>query len=669
MAKKVENNPYYERFKKIEEAIRDKFPKWKRNYLFYNNQMWVSIDSTGNVEDLAEDEDINELFPFRVKANRIPNDAHVLVASFMSRPPYITAIPRTASDDDKEKAEYTQRFIEALFWEQGLFDHKLYDLLLKYVLFGTVGIFKGYELGYEYDIPDVNGKPLRKVRYVLRPLTPFEFMFDPHIEDYDDQIDCFLIRTLNRDIAKEWYPNIEVSNYPYTFDRFVKNRDDKETVVIIEYYRRAKGQGDKGKLIKFDYSGNILYEGDNPYGEHLPVVYASYFKVPGSYIGRTPIDIGRVLQSVQNIIWSLMLHNMMLAGNFIGLAPEGSIPDDVKIEPGSFIFYDPTLVGQNQIPKLQPGPGIPQSWQAIYELLRREYQDSLTIHEIDYGRAPASASGKARELSKLYSEYIKTPNAKPLEYMFRKVAELVIYDVQKDVYGYWDKQRIMRYLGDDDEPIILEFKKEKITQADIVVKLGTELPYTKQQMTELALQDALQRLAKDPKDYEAKKIVEEFYRKAGIGYLVVDRSRDEKMAKAENKIIKEELLKLKLDGFEDIIGAEPEVVEAWLEAHKDEMAKLKEILDKIEPKPWDDHKMHLEVHYEIVKSPEFLEYPNWARIFITAMIEQHMAMMGGVFSQPGNMLQSVLQKQIAPLVQPKLQQKMNPEMGGLENAR
>jgi len=668
--KSKNKNPLFNKFTKYQNKMVPYYRRWKKNYLFYNNKMWVSVDDKGKVLDAEQLESIANILKFRVKGNRLLSDIYAVIASLMQSKPYITVLPKTSGDDDKEKSIYTTKFLNAFMYEQGLFSDKYQWLLLKGLLYGTPAVFVGYEKTHYVVDYDDNGEPLYNLRYIVRPISPFDFVVNPDIENYDDQIDVYYLRTMNKEVAEKLYPDITIGTNEYSEAKYVK--DNNEVITLIEYYRRSFGGRDRGELVRMTNDGTILYEGENPYGEELPVIYSQYYKIPGHAYGKSPVDVAKVWESIRNLTWSLMLQNQMIAGNIIAIAPDGAFPEDINIAPGSVITYDPTATGQNNIPKLWQGQGITSGWEAIYSQITQEYQDAMTTHDIYYGRAPASASGKAKELTRAYVDFLKYPAQMAFQDVLKRMANKVIKDVQADVFKYWDDERIMRYLGDDDQWVIFNFTKQKIDAGDIEVRIGKDLPYTKEQFTELVFQNALQRLASDPKDWETKKIVEEFYTKMGIGYLVVDRSKDEKMAKYENRIILYELTELDLDGFEDLLKLDMQderakiLAQQWVELHKEQLTILEKLTEIITPKDWDDHKVHLQIHYDIVKSPEFYALPEWLRYIITVMIEQHRQMLGGVFSEQGSTVQKIIQKTIAPYVQPKMKEGAN---NGTENTQ
>jgi hypothetical protein len=234
--------------------------------------------------------------------------------------------------------------------------------------------------------------------------------------------------------------------------------------------------------------------------------------------------------------------------------------------------------------------------------------------------------------------------------MFTTLARNIIEDIKDDRFGYFTEQQVFEYIGDEDEYYKYTYKDLKDFDADIYITVSDILPVDTQTLGTLAFTQMVER-SKNPVDYEAQKFMNELYKRYNISY-VTNRSRDENVARFENSII-EKILDLKLSDtdiqllLEMLSQNDLNSVEKIMGGRKyGEFRSLIDKIRKIEPKTYDNHVIHLEVHYDVIKTPTYKNAEEWKQKIIDTMIDIHRQMAGGGWSEKGSMLNSLMQKLI-----------------------
>jgi hypothetical protein len=600
----------FNRLQDIINALHNDIWRFKVNQDFYDNKRFISSDNA----DALERE-----FKHLIRVNKMLSDLHIVANSLKDNKPSISVVPKSSSREDIEKAEQLQRFLYAFFHKHKFYDENLYKLHIKRLLFGTVGVFSGY-------VNDGNN-----LDYKLKILSPFEFFFDPDIEDYFEQKYCYLltfVKTDNR--VSTPFDNLKIGFVePDFYD------------VYVDYFERG------GKHKRFDSKGNLILEEDNPYGDRLPVVYAFYYYRPHKYLGYGLADIWRVYQSVLNIILSKFVKDGLTSG-VIAIAPRGALDEDIELGDGKILMYDSAVAGINNIPKIDKIEALPQSLAYVYNLIQQLYMTSAPLFPVETGEISSYASGTSKQAEMLSAQVSSSFAFHSMNAMFTTLARNIIEDIRDDKFGYFTEQQIFEYIGDENEYYKYTYKDLKDFDADVYITVSDILPVDTQTLGTLAFTQMVER-SKNPVDYEAQKFMSELYKRYNIAY-VTNRSRDENVARFENTII-EKILDLKISDVDiqllmdmfarnDLDAIEKTMGGAKYEAFHN----LIEYLKKIEPKSYDNHVIHLEVHYDVVKTPAYKNAEEWKQKIIDTMIDIHRQMAGGGWSEKGSILNSLVQK-------------------------
>lgn len=622
MAKSKQIAKEFQRFREIITALSGDIKSWRINYEMYNNKRFISSDSN--------DEELTRLFEYAVKYNRILPDIHRIANTLKDNKPRISVIPKTSKREDIMKAEYLQNFLTAFFKKYGLFSDNLSEIHFRRLLYGAVGVYSGY-------IRDGD-----ELSYGIKVLSPHEFFFAPDIKSYDDHKYCYMVTFVeNKEGNTSYFSELKFEFYePDKYD------------VIIDYFEKG------GKHLRFNSSGEVLLSEDNPYGDRLPIVYSYYYYRPRKYLGYGVVDEWRVPQSVLNILLSRIVDGALKSG-LVAFAPAGSIDEDIKLGSGRIITYDANITGGNNLPQLHNIEGVSQSMLAVFELVNQLYELITPIFPIETGQLPSYASGSSKQAELNLAMYSRSFSFLSVDEMFVRLANNIIRDISDDVYSYFTTEKTFEFINDEEKREVYEFSRLKITDADIIVSVSDALPVDSESLGTIAFTMMLER-AKNPSDYEANKFLEELYRRYGLKY-VSNRNRDIERAREENKIIQQILdsditdtdIKYYLNTLSQGMSVD-EMRQIFGDKKIREMDAFLELINKIDPKPYDNHMIHLDVHYDIVKSPEFLKYPAYKRMIIEEMINKHMQMAGGLWSEQGSPINAVTQKIIKSIQQKKV---------------
>ncbi len=603
----------FERLQDIINALHNDIWRFKVNQDFYDNKRFISSD---NAEALERE------FKHLIRVNKMLSDLHIVANSLKDNKPSISVIPKSSSREDIEKSEQLQRFLYAFFHKNRFYDENLYKLHIKRLLFGTAGVYSGY-------VNDGNN-----LDYKLKILSPFEFFFDPDVEDYNEQKYCYLLTFVKTD---------KMVNTP--FDNLKIGFIEPEYIdVYVDYFER------NGKHKRFDSKGNLILEEENPYGERLPVVYAFYYYRPHKYLGYGLADVWRVYQSVLNIIMSKFVKDGLTSG-VVAIAPRGAFDEDIELGDGKILAYDSAVAGINNIPKIDKIEALPQSLVYVYNLVQQLYSSSAPLFPVETGEISSYASGTSKRAEMMSVQVSRSFAFHSMNAMFTTLARNIIEDIKDDKFGYFTEQQVFEYIGDENEYYRYTYKDLKDFDADVYITVSDILPVDTQTLGTLAFTQMVER-SKNPIDYEAQKFMSELYKRYNIAY-VTNRSRDENVARFENSII-EKILDMKLsdtdvqlllgmlsqndlDSIENIMGG----------AKYGAFHNLIEYIRKIEPKNYDNHIIHLEVHYDVIKTPTYKNAEEWKQKIIDTMIDIHRQMAGGGWSEKGSLINSVVQKLIS----------------------
>lgn len=634
----------------VEYFIReDIFDAWKKNYLFWKNKLYLSLKSSTSKEEIEAI--IDEYFPFLPRTNKIPSDINVLLATYSSYPITCSVIPKGNSPEDIEGAKQLQNLINHFIIENKLDVNgtNFQKLIINAILYGVPALYVGYEMSDEIWILP-NEEIANKVSYVATPITPFNFFYNPYIEDYSRQTELFIIREYDVDTARALFgSSISTSKFEYAFHSYVESNPDM--VTIIEYFSKPKVVMkdnerviEAGKHIIMDNSGKVIYEEDNYY-EYLPVVYSTFYAGQGSYAGRSIMDEARIYETLRNILVSMLIENALRSQGYI-LAPEGAMEDVLELNPRKVLTYKIDITGRENKPELVSFPSIDSATYNLYSIIKGEKSEITTISPADYGRFSSATSGRAREIERASLEVLRYPNFVPIKEVYTLMTKKLISDVMIDHFKLFQSIELVKSLGTDGAIKFIGFSQSKIplkAEYEVQIRYGDEAFPTKRELIGMAIQEAYSILSQDPNNITARQIIDEVYDRSGLGFLNRFRKKDMEQAEFENEIIKQLASIIELDYLLDVFSGKISFDE-FIMNYGEQYNQAMKMLDAITPKVWENHNIHIQVHSYLVKTKEYIDYPRWLKIVLDEKLLMHYEMLGGAWNMPGNPLQRTIQK-------------------------
>jgi len=509
---------------------------WILNWLFYAGKQWYDYNtSQGKLEDLKEQEPVRNALHFIVQSNRITQDVQRIVAFLMRIDPWMEVVPLSNETSDVQMAKAQSRVIQHVLQKNKFQDVKYRKFLTTYVMYGIASLYINKKYA-DRIIGIKDGKPIRDVDIGIEVINPFEFWIDPTIDEWEKHDHVFIGRKLDT---------------------------SRDVVLIIEHYRKPSFKN-KGFYEVFLPEGKILKRTDWPFPhKKLPLIWGTYYYTPDAPYGLGGvITHARSLQKLINFSYSLMLENLFLMGHGKILAPKGAIKNPPTNAPGEVIEYDATAIGLK--PEFVMGVGLPGSYHDMMNRIIAEYNENVQVAEVLRGYAPATDPAKKVQIKTVQAAEIFVPSTAGLEFILREAGEQIL-SLAKELYSVKDKVRI---IGPDSKPIVEKIDTAKWpSEFDVVVKVGAQLPISKQVMNQLQFEDAIARYRSNPMDVEAQQIMEFYFQLAGVPFQSQRFLLDSSLQKWENGQMLE--------------GKSVPVFE------------------------WHNHAVHLAVLYQLLKSPDF----------------------------------------------------------------
>ena len=558
--------------------------RWIENWLFYAGEQWKVFDQKRrSLRDWADDPELSKVLHFRVKSNRITQDVQRIVAFMMRVEPWIEVVPKTIESEDRAIAQVQTAVIQYVFQKNRFSDVRYRKFLTHYVAYGIGALFVGKKKLDEI-IGWIDNQPVRDVDIGIDIISPFEFWVDPYIDEWDKHEHLFIGRKMTVEQAEAIFGRPIAPNYQeiHVLDMVTGMSPPQDIVLVIEYYRRPS-KWHKGTYAVFLPNGEILKKTEWPFPHNkLPLVWGTYYHVPDCAYGLGGVvQNAKSLQKLLNFGYSLMLENLFLMGHGKILAPKGSIDaNKVTNKPGEIIEYEVSGIGLR--PEVVQGIGLPGSFHDMMNRIIMEYNENVQVAEVLRGVAPATDPAKKVQIKTIQASEVFVPSTAGLEFVLREAANMILA-LAKKLYSVKDQIRIV---GRDMKPIIHKVNTAKWPdEADVAVKVGAQLPVSKQVMNQLQLEDAIARYRANPYDIEAQQIMEFYFQLAGVPFQSQRYIQDASLQKWE---IEQMLEKKDVPVFE-----------------------------------WHNHDVHLAVLYTILKSPEFYELDPVVQRLLLAHRDKH----------------------------------------------
>lgn len=364
---------------------------------------------------------------------------------------------RAREQSDEVEAWALTQIIPCIL-EQNHFEDT-YDAVMWQKLKTGTGIYK-----VVWDASKLNGMG----DITINRVNLLNLFWEPGIENIQDSRMVFHTETVDKDVLRENYPNIEFEENQMQSvivpkkmptDDFVS--DDNKVVVIDAYYKKA------GKLHYCKYVGTtVLYATENEadkaerglYDHGLyPFVFDTLYPVEGSPAGYGYIDIGANPQTRIDLMNTAMLRNTLAA-----CTPRYFERSDGSINEEEFLDLENTIIhvngnlGEDSI-RVVDTPTIGAYYSNYLDSTIHELRETASNNETANGGAPASvtsASGIAA-LQEMAGKTSRSATAQSYR-SYTDVVNLVIELVRQ----FYDLPRQFRITGEMGRQKYIQFSNE-----------------------------------------------------------------------------------------------------------------------------------------------------------------------------------------------------------------
>lgn len=578
----------------------------------YEVQWYLNASALRGFPDVRWNAELNRLEVKREPAHRKRHRINHIrpkyvarVAKYTKLPPAPTVVPATTDREDLYNARASQKMLE-YYTRKGALKAKFMQAMQWVPITGKSFWWLSYDdEAISYAPVELDGARQPILGEVECSFGPaFEFLpADPGIETLADQPEIMRVRLQRTsDIEKRYQrPAGTIAKESNTNDLFFYQRQ------IADLGTRQQGMASRSaqSLAEQDSSVDgyaLLIEtftkpcAKYPFGRYVVVAGRQMLKrqdsLPGHFhaIHRNPYPcvefsddaapgqfwpdafVERLvgLASEYNEYRSKMAENLAL--HFF---PKLVVPKQLNLGADAYTSEAGERLDVNWIPGipmpnfLQPSSVIGDAWNVL-STIRKEMDDVTLIYPTAVGGAGGTNSGFQANLLQEAADQVHGPsivrNSMALEEAYIKIRHLM-------KIGY-NIPRLIAIAGRNNIPEIYEFHAGQIDeQADVRIEPDTMMPMLRSARVDMIRGMFQDGLFGDPADPQTRKRVQDMIR-MGYSDFEIDRDqRDQEQAQLENiKMIRGE-----------------------------ELPK---------PQPWEDHRVHWELHTDLFKSPEAAEWPD-----------------------------------------------------------
>ena len=362
-----------------------------------------------------------------------------------------------------------------------------------------------------------------------------------------------------RDGASGYVDTLELWEAPCTFEGMQRGKDEYE---------------EPGGRVMWVTRDKCLRDGQRPapYAYTSPIRHLSFVNLPGRPSGSTPQEAMNPQQRAYNRRWAQLIEHDDLSCNPIGIVDksQGMDTDSVSDEPGQMIAAN--RKSGNAAPPLEyvtpPALG-PDVWRTV-EAIRREIQDAGNL-EGNEGRAPTrDASGElVKELRFNEDRYISPTSRRLSLEMGRMVEDWIV-----TIPYFWTEENTLSWAGDDQilRTVLVTpdlFEKGKV---NVTPDIESMLPEGRGERQAKHRQNWIEGAYGDPQSDAAITKFLELARFPHMGRAMRPGGVDRIMAETENGRLAQGI---------QATGTDIPIF------------------------PWQDHAIHMQVHEEFMKGPDY----------------------------------------------------------------
>ena len=352
------------RYLAAQEARRGYERNWRLNLAFIMGEQWVTYDKNYNKLQMV----LLDKGKPRLTANLITPRMRLEFSALTDDPPSFKVECR-----DQLKAKKVYYYLQSV-WDEYKYVASFREALLWAISCGTayVKVYYDGNRGPFYPGGARGGDP------IIDPVSPFELYVDPYARFLEESSWAIHDKVVPREYVKKkfgkdvggsgvWmlYPSITSLRVKYELTRI-------PSTVVSEYWEIPSDEHPEGRFVVF--SGNtVLYEGPNPYADILPIPFfrVRHTPLPGEFYAHTWVSDMRQVNVLYNRLRNDVLENSTKLSNPPLISPVGAITQDVKMEPGEIIKYNPLHLMGGKIDQLEI---TPYPTQVVNVLIRLEQE-------------------------------------------------------------------------------------------------------------------------------------------------------------------------------------------------------------------------------------------------------------------------------------------------------
>lgn len=200
-----------------------------------------------------------------------------------------------------------------------------------------------------------------------------------------------------------------------------------DLTLVLTYYERPNSDRPKGLVCVV--VGDKLVDGPKPwpfpFTDHLNFAIAKETVVENKWLGSTVLSQARSIQAALNASWSSVVEHMKLAGNARLYVAQSSIDlmEQLTDLPGEMVPFPDGV----QMPQWGAPPAMPGWWIQMPEVLAKELDDVMGVHDVSRGQAPVNVqSGYGLSVLAEQDAGPVTRLSKELAHQWGKVASMVL---------------------------------------------------------------------------------------------------------------------------------------------------------------------------------------------------------------------------------------------------
>jgi len=493
---------------------RELMAEWFLNVAFFRGHQHVFWDNRTESLDI-------ELMPsWKIQATDnyiLPSILTMAGLIVDSKPPYTTR-----PNDGSSRAENAAR-AGAAYLESNWRDLHLYRKVLVARLWallcgrGFLGVWWDPDSGDQVEVldverltstggrdfnegPDVHELPMRTTNagsVKVDVISPLRIHVDPLAQTlyespwvlYTPQVHLGDLRRAYGSVADKVGPGAEyiAREYErrllYTLGQPYPAADVQDIVTLKEFWRAPCEEHPNGRLI-VTAGGVLLKDEDHPYGGEHPFVEFGGWPSLGGYWDEAPVTHLRPHQLSLNNAMARHKEAGLLMANSKWFAWEGSglLDSSLDTEPGEVIEIDTSVPS---MPQRSDPPPVGQHWLQVRETEIAAMDNVTGLNDASWGRSTEHDSGRALAIAQEGTMTRMSLLLTDQERGMQRLGDLQISRAQQ----FFDEDRLVRSLGEDNEPLVYAFSDQDASLCSEVIVAGRQgMPYSRIARMEFVLE-------------------------------------------------------------------------------------------------------------------------------------------------------------------------------------